>query len=181
MPTLDEVTTKSVEKVWTSPDGQRNIYKLTLNYKGSTLPVQTYSDAIAVVGWTGEVESYEKPGKFGPQTFVKQPQKEGYSGGRSSGGGGGSGYSKAPADPFTMYLSYAKDVAVALVAKTGKLDADEYKAVLDLVIAGGHSLFEGRPGNEEKPDVVAEVTDSAMESVDKLFDDDEEEKPWPKK
>lgn len=71
-------TTKSAESVWKSPDGQREIFSVKLDVGGKEFEAKTYSRDISQAGFTGEVESYEKPGQNGKpaQTFVKQAQKE---------------------------------------------------------------------------------------------------------
>jgi len=71
-----EVETKSAEQIWQSPDGQRVINKLTLDYQGKEFYAKTFSRDIAKVGWKGKVETYEKVGTKGSETFVKQPPKE---------------------------------------------------------------------------------------------------------
>lgn len=61
-----------------------------------------------------------------------------------AGGGSGfkSGVSKAPSDPFTMYLSYAKDIAVALIPSTKE---PKYTDIIDQVLVGAYALYNGRP------------------------------------
>jgi hypothetical protein len=139
------MTAKTVgsELAWQSPDGTRKIYKVTLDVNGQTAMANTYSEKISQVGWSGEVESYEKPGKgdFPAQTFVKQPQKEG--------GYGGGGRASRETDPFTMYLSYAKDLAIACVTE-GTFHENLYAILLEAVEAGGSQLYESRPGAEQK-------------------------------
>lgn len=76
MPIIENVTTTKSEQIWESPDGQRKIYALTLEFKGQQFKAKTYSNMIASEGWAGDVETYEKPTKQGSDTFVKQPQKE---------------------------------------------------------------------------------------------------------
>lgn len=82
----------------------------------------------------GTIEDSE----FGKK-FKKAYSPPANGGGKSFGGG------KAPFDQFTMYLSYAKDLAVALIDKTGALDKAAYAEVLADVAAGGYVLYEGRP------------------------------------
>lgn len=82
MPQL-QVTTRRAEQIWQSPDGQRTIYAVEMDSNGQTARAKTYSKAIATEGFSGEVETYEKAGRDGSETFVKQAQKEGgYGGGR---------------------------------------------------------------------------------------------------
>lgn len=162
-----QVTTKSAEQVWTSPDGKMTIFKVSLEMDGKTFGAKTYSKAIATEGWSGTVESYEKQGRNGAETFVKQPQKEG---GWSGGRGGGK-----PQDQFTMFLSYAKDLAVACIWD-GKFNEKVYTELLDAVSAGGAQLYASRPEAKAevaetakkafKPDVVHEVTDEDLDGLE---------------
>lgn len=158
MPVLENVITKISEQVWASPDGQRKIYKLGLEWQDKPVEAKTYSDQIATIGWQGTVETYEKPGRNGSETFVKQPPKEGggFGGGNTvrSGNPGNRGTS----DPFTMYLSYAKDITVALVAGAYALDAKaaaklDYSDLIDQTLVGAYALYNGRP--EAKADAAA--------------------------
>lgn len=141
------VTTKASREVWKSPDGQRTISEVILDYNGTEFKGKTYSNAIAVEGFSGEVETYEKQGKQGVETFVKQKAKEGgYS-------GGGKSFSKDK-DPFAMYLSYAKDIAIACVVNGAFANA-MYAEMLEAVSAGGEQLFNNKPGATSDP--VAEI------------------------
>ena len=58
--------------------------------------------------------------------------------------------SKAPFDSFTMYLSYAKDLAVCAVVD-GKFDTELYASVLDAVNTGAYVLYDNRPDAPDKP------------------------------
>jgi hypothetical protein len=182
MPTL-KVTTKAARSVWKSPDGQREIFEVLLDYNGQQVKGKTYSRDISVAGFTGDVESYEKEGKQGPETFFKQPAKE------FTPGGGGRGFSKPQSDPFTMYLSYAKDLAVASLVTTDKgivFDAGVYGELLDAVGAGGAQLFASRPNAtpevavtkpEELP-IINVDEPITLSELDKVFGPSEVEDPW---
>lgn len=154
-----EVTTKTAEQVWTSPDGKLTIFKIGLEYQGKPFDAKTYSKTVATVGWRGEVESYEKQGRNGPETFVKQPQKEG--------GWQGGGGAKREQDPFTMFLAYAKDLAIACTVSTDKgvvFDSGSYAELLDAVSAGGLQLYTSRPGAEKE-------INKTVENVKAIFGD----------
>jgi hypothetical protein len=175
MPTIS-VTTKSAKEVWRS--GDRAIHELALDYNGQLFKAKTYSNAIAKEGWSGEVETYEKQGRYGTETFVKQPQKA-YSGGGFQGGG------RAPADQFSMYMSYAKDLVSAFITLDGKVNMTEFKKALKATIEGGHLLYAARPGAEPQdgpePTPDAQVDTVAKELSEALGDDIEvvdEEGPW---
>lgn len=189
MPTFDVKTVES-KVVWQK--GDRTISEVLLDHAGQKVQAKTYSAAIAKVGFEGEVETYEKDGRNGTETFVKQAPKEDSrpsGGGRSNGGGGGK-----PQDPFTMYLSYAKDLVVALTQTTG-FTKEAYEVLLAATIKGGKALYNNRPDAEGTPtatavpvkteDTVYEPTDSDMEQLSAVFGDVEEytvdgekEAPW---
>lgn len=107
MPQL-KVTTKSANQVWASPDGQRKIYELNLEYEGKPVLAKTYSEAIATEGWEGTVDTYEKQGRTGIETFVKQPPKED---GQYGGKPGGRSYQ--PKDEKAIQAMWAISQAIA--------------------------------------------------------------------
>lgn len=177
MPIFEGVTVKAAEVVWKSPDGQRVLQKVTFNVAGQDMVAKTYSSDIPVVDWSGDIETYEKEGKFGSETYVRQAPKEGgFGGGSSSSAGtaspgtsGSRGNSQASKfDNFTMYLSYAKDLAVASIVD-GKLDDELYSRLLEAVSAGGEQLYDTRPGAEPKVDPGA-IT---MDEVNAVFGEGE--------
>lgn len=54
-----QVKTTHSEQVWQSPDGQKTIWEVTLKGEGGTeYKLKTYSEAIAQLGFEGNVESY---------------------------------------------------------------------------------------------------------------------------
>ena len=164
MPVINNVKTESAEKVWSSPDGQKTIFKVVLDVNGTKAEAKTYSGAVATVGFSGDVETYEKQGRNGTETFVKQPQKEGFTP-RSFGGG-----SKPSSDNFTMYLSYAKDLAVALQQTTG-FDQKAFDELLSAVSAGGKRLYESRVGAPtETVSAPTEKLDEVVTDIDEPLD-----------
>lgn len=169
MPQLEVKTTKS-EVMWKSPDGQRVIFKVSLSSDAGDVEAKTYSKDIAQEGWSGTVETYEKEGKFGSETFVKQPPKEGGFVPQGSPRTNASSGSSAKFDTFTMYLSYAKDLVVAQVEAGAKID---YESSIQLALAGGHQLYDGRPDAAPKTEAVDEVhpvdKEVNMEDLNKLF------------
>lgn len=174
MPQL-QVTTKTAEKVWSSPDGQRVIQKLTLDYNGQEVTAKTYSKAIAKPGWTGTVETYEKAGNNGVETFVKQPQSDANPyGGSAPSGATKPNYGK-PQDNYTMYLSYVKDIAVALI-NSDKYSVEQLNTIASDVADVGEAFYDVRPDNKETGNVVEKT------AVDKVFGQSdvlsEEDIPW---
>lgn len=168
-----QATTKQSKEGWRSPDGKIVSFDLILEVDGQEFKCQTYSKQIAEIGWSGEVETYEKKG----YTYVKQPQKEGWdnSGGgapRASGAGGG----RQPQDNFTMYLSYAKDIGIACI-KDGKFDDKLFSEVLEAVEAGGAQLFAGRPDAPVAKENTTSELDKVFEGAETV---EEEETPWDK-
>ncbi len=182
MPTMN-ATTKLSEKVWSSPDGQKTIYKITLDVDGQQVSAKTYSDAISQIGWSGTVETYEKEGRMGAETFVKQPPKEGsWSGGSGAGGGGGGGNylsktatgAKKDFDNFAMYMSYAKDLVVALQSTEG-FDKDKFVELLAATVEGGKLLYGKRPGGESADDAVDLNLSDSGQPLDKVTEPTKEE------
>lgn len=183
MPTL-RVTTKSANKLWTSPDGKIEMFELEMEWEGKTIQAKTYSKAIAAPGWSGEVESYDKDNKGTMETFVKQPPKEDGSYGGQGGMGGRNSGGRPMADPFTMYLSYAKDIVVAHIAAQTK---DGIGLSLDDSIAAtlmyGSQLFDGRPGADTAkvtlPEPQTTITTSPLGQVFNSGEPiPEEDDPW---
>lgn len=94
-------------------------------------------------------------------------------------------------DPFTMYLSYAKDLAVALIAQGAipgdKAFGDAYNAALAAAISGGKALYNKRPGAPAPPAPEplpeAPTLDKVVEDVfgdpAELLNQVEVELPWP--
>lgn len=171
MPNMN-VTTKSVEKVWTAPDGKMSIHKLVLDYNGKQFAAKTYSSAIATPGWSGEIETYEKQGRNGSETFVKQPQKEG--------GFRGGGAPARTQDTFTMYLSYAKDLVVAELAADRIPKTQKHNDLIQIILGTAYELYENRPDAPEKAtkDNVTEVfgeettvTDDEINQVDEAIEE----------
>jgi hypothetical protein len=194
MPILN-VTTKSSEVVWTSPDGQRTIYKLTLDYEGKPVAAQTFSKEIATEGWSGDVETYEREGKAGrpSQTFVKQPPKEGgtYGGGTQSGsqqtsqGSGGGRFQ--PKDEKAIKAMWSIGQAVQLystnpdaknaakVIEHVEVIAQELFAMVDRVKASENAPEAATNALDLEPttmplDEASPVTDEEMATINEIFD-----------
>lgn len=168
MPVLEHVTTRESRSVWRAPDGQREIFELLLEYQGQRFAAKSYSKDISVIGWTGSVETYEKPGKMGAptQTFVKQPPKEDGSYGPAA----QHSSTKLSADPFTMYLSYAKDITVALLAVSGVAAKSDYTDLIDQTITGAYALYEGRPEARAKHQEVMERRIDELKGDDPVYE-----------
>lgn len=152
MPTIENAKTISASQSWQSPDGKIKSYDVVFDISGKEFKAQTYSSVIAVVGWTGNIETYEKKG----YTYVKQPPKEDtYSGGSSK---------PKEVDPFTMYLSYAKDIVIALINSGDYTKAKVDQAFSD-TIKGGRALYERRPGAEESEarELASEVSELPLD------------------
>lgn len=143
MPILNGAKVTKTAQQWESPDGNRRIHQLTVSVDGVETLYKTFSDAIAVVGWEGDLEAYDKPNpKGGNDTFVKQHKED---------GGYGRGGGKPQQDPFTMYLSYSKDLVVALQMSTG-YEKEAFENLLKATINGGKALFDARPDAPHKED-----------------------------
>lgn len=179
MPKVSGKVTQS-KSVWRSPDGSREIFELMLDVDGKQFRAKTYSKDISQVGWSGEVETYEKQGRNGSETFVKQPPKE--SGWSSGGGRGFGGGQKIPVDNYTMYLSYVKDIAVALI--NGKAyTVERLNEIANDVATAGEMFYEMRPDNKDKvadvPATQDEIDGGISNAIDEVFfNDKQEEDPW---
>lgn len=179
MPQL-EITTKAAKSVWKSPDGQREIFELVMEYDGKDVNAKSYSKEIATEGWSGTVETYEKEGRNGLETFVKQPPKEGgfstRSGTSGSSGRGSYGAGK-PGDQFTMYLSYAKDLVVALQQTVG-YEEKAFKQLLAATVQGGSFLYANRPeatGSKPEAEKPAKEEDEQIDMtlINEMFKEEE--------
>lgn len=146
-------------------------------FEGEETPVEVSQKATTAAPKVGDVVegTIDTSGQYGPKFKKEYSQGGSFGASRGSSGAGGGKYQS---DPFTMYLSYAKDVAVASISD-GKFNADLYAEVLEAVETGGKMLYGSRPGAEEKStDVVPEKTSD--EDMKKDIDDffaDVEEKP----
>lgn len=178
--------------------GQMVSYKVL--FEGDTTPVEISQKATTPAPKEGDVVdgTIDTSGQYGPK-FKKEFNQGGFGGGFSGSASASTGQSsgfkaggKFQSDPFTMYLSYAKDVAVALIGSKNGYDAEKFAEVLDDVITGGKTLYGSRPGAEEadKPkdsreDVIPteeEVDNFLPPEISALFDKDEGTTPtdWPK-
>jgi hypothetical protein len=186
MPIL-QVTTKEAKQVWASPDGQRKIHEVILEWEGKSVKAKSYSDAIATVGFTGEVETYEKDGRNGIESFVKQAPKEGggYGSTNSSSGSPGQTSSKSsyqPKDEKGIKAMWAIGQAVQLyIAEFGS--AEKQPETIPVVQAYAEDLFalvdrvkasEGATEVEEAPkdeaDQIIDVTEELdMTKIDEVF------------
>ncbi len=158
MPQLNAKTVNSKE-IWSSPDRSKTIYEVTIEANGQKYVAKTYSNKISQVGWSGTVETYEKEGRNGHETFLKQPQQEG----RNYQGQSYQGKNSQPRSEFTMYLSYAKDLAVALI--NGGKSLDELPAIIEQVALEGKHLYSLREG---APDVSPTSSEPKYESIDDM-------------
>lgn len=76
-----QVKTTHSEQVWQSPDGEKTIWEVTLKGDGGNeYRLKTYSEAIAKLGFEGEVESYlNKRGERFVRQKMTQKARGGYS------------------------------------------------------------------------------------------------------
>lgn len=196
MPQLQGVTTKSIKQIWQSPDGQRTINEVTLDYQGKLFKANTFSNDIASIGWNGDVESYEKEGRSGSQTFVKQALKEGGWSGGGQGGQSGPPTTKpgyVPKDEKAIQAMWA--ISQSIAAHSGSADMDtadplsveayakELFAMVDRVKTGAEApaLADSVTGSDELVDADEPLDLSLMDEVlggtEKV---DSKETPWKK-
>jgi hypothetical protein len=184
MPKL-RATTLTAEQVWKSPDNTRKIWSLTMDVDGKTASAQTFSEAIATVGWSGEVETYER----GNNTFVKQPPKEdGYpprQGSQASTTGSGSSRNNyVPKDEKAIQAMWA--IGQANQAHQQVTPAGDFDGRLESVERLAQELFfmvdrvkattEDTPEKEAtSTEVVLDIFDTAEEAATQV---DVEDDPW---
>lgn len=188
MPQITGVTTKEVKHVWSSPDNSRHINEVTMDYNGKLFKANTFSDKIATEGWSGDVESYEKEGRNGSQTFVKQVPKEGgaYSGQTSTGGRTSGSY--VPKDEKAIQAMWA--IGQSIAALNDKVEdlqlvedySKELFAMVDRVKTGDSTSEQSYTvtGDDTVADADAPLDLSLMDEMlsgDKV---DEGETPWGK-
>jgi hypothetical protein len=101
---MPQSETKSVTEVWKAPDGNRVLYEVVLEVNGKLVKVKTWSEKVATVGFKGDLESYQKEGRDGTDTFVKQKPKE-----------GGFGGQRQPKDEAAIKAMFAIKAAIAIV------------------------------------------------------------------
>lgn len=131
-------------------------------------------------------------GQYGPK-FKKDYGGGNFQKGSSAGStaysaGTASGKGKFDNDPFTMYLSYAKDLVVALQETSG-YEKEKFEQLLSATISGGKALYNARPGatppEEAKPaptDASGNVDDLVGNQIDAFLGAGKqltgEEDPW---
>lgn len=106
--------TISSQQIWQKDD--RILWEVAFD---DGLKAKTWSKAISVVGWEGQLEQYTKQNNRGEtEVFVKQPQKEGFRGGAS------------PRDNDIIRAQWAigQAVAVELVKNPEKMDMANVEA-----------------------------------------------------
>lgn len=154
--------------------GQMISYKLKL--EGVDTPVELGQKTTTPAPQTGGTlnGTIDTSGQYGPK-FKKENAQ--FGGGFTSSPQSSNGQSESPrtnsgsisskfgGDQFTMYLSYAKDLAVALVETKEGFTTDKYGELLEEVTAGGKTLYNDRPGAEPKasPAVADEGTQLSVD------------------
>ena len=129
--------------------GTMKSYKLKLT--GELDPVELSQKATTPAPTVGTVLNGNiEDGQYGKK-FKKDFQANGTTP-RSFGGG-------APKDSYTMYLSYAKDILIAMLESKAGFDEAQYGVLLSAVSNGGDTLYEARPDAkvESKPIEVKPV------------------------
>jgi len=177
--------------------GEMVSYKLRFNEVDTIVELgQKPSTDAPVVGQTLE-GTIDMSAAYGPK-FKKDFQQTGFPNQSSSTTSGTSQATKGSfnSDPFTMYLSYAKDIALLdkLYDAKGNFNEALYSEILEAVKTGANVLYGGRPGGEpsseaNKPQDVPPKDDWAdnpidISKLDELFPGSEPvdaEEPFPSK
>lgn len=173
-----KVKVVATKQLWQSPDGNRTIYEVEMEYNGQRFKAKTYSAAIASVGFEGDVESYKKQGKQGEETFIKQQPKEGFTQGgqQAQSGRGYSGNTKDEAAIKAMWaIDKAKDMVLATLGDNPKdaamllaieVNAQELFAMVDRIKVGIPAPEV--PAAPANPDVVYEPVEGEPITLDDL-------------
>lgn len=141
-------------KTYDSKYGQMKQYKVKFDGVAEAVSIsQKATSPAPVVGstLTGSIQDTEYGKKF---------KKEYNQGGFSGGSGGFKG--KSQSDNFTMFLSYAKDLAVTMLQLDGEINDKKFEKVLEQVANAGTYLYEHRPGQ-----TPAEITGGEEINLDK--------------
>lgn len=190
-----KTTTKQSSSVWKSPDGSREIFEVAMDYEGQPVKAKTYSKDIATVGWEGTVDTYEKEGRNGSETFVKQPPKEGgwVGGSTQPGTSGGIRSSYQPKDDKAIQAMWAIGQSIAAHNGCEGLDASDlasveaYAVEVNAMVARvkGEDSTDTTAPEQTKDVVVDDIPDGPIDlsDINDIFPDNEviQEKPWPPK
>lgn len=165
MPRLHVRTTDS-KQIWASPDGQRKIYDLRLEYNGKLVKAKTYSHSIAAINWEGEVDLYEKDGRNGLETFVKQPPKN-TDGAEVGSKPASQGQAFKGKDEKAIQAMWAIGQAVQTVSRLPfdeKQALDEYMSIIE---THAQSLYAMVPRVK-----ASENTGISVEDIERVFNDE---------
>lgn len=153
---------------YSSKFGDMKSYKVALDGPdvAPDEPIEISRKASSPAPQAGDsLEGHIEDGQYGKK-FKQDYNSGGFSGGTKASGGSKVG------DPFAMYLSYAKDIAVAMLDKDHKLDEGQYGLVLAAVIAGGQTLYEGKdklPQTAVKAPTDTVIQGEAIDFPEDLF------------
>lgn len=173
MPILKDVTTKSSDLIWTSPDGERELYKVDLEYEGKPFSAKTYSKAIIDDNFRGDVELEERPGKKGIETFVKQAPKEN-SGYNPTAGSKPAGNHYQPRDDSHIKAQWAIGQAMSLVT----LETLDYRIIESIAIELFTMVDRVKNSEPLEHEVPKDGDTEEVKGLDEIFKDIEPEKPW---
>lgn len=153
-------------KEYTSKFGDMKNYRVQLS--GETDMVNINQKAATPAPLVGDVlNGTIEEGQYGKK-FKKEYNPSGGPGLRSGG--------SKPFDSFSMYLSYAKDIAVALLATKEGFSEEKYAELVGAVAAGGAQLYESRPEASLVPGTAKETpreVGTLAKQVDEVFNTDQ--------
>lgn len=188
MPEL-QMTTKTAKEVWRSPDGQRVLYQLGLEYQGKPVTAKTYSREVATPGWSGVLQTREEQGKYGVETFVRQPPKENVpssTGQTAQGGTARSGYTPKDEKAIQAMWAIGQAVQVTIATYKGKDPSGTIEALAKELFVMVDRVKVGAEPLPEEPDEIIPVTDDPVDlsmavdlsQVEAVFGPAEKEEPW---
>jgi hypothetical protein len=178
MPILNDVETVDSKIIWQK--GDRTIYEVELEYQGNPFKAKSYSDRVAAIGFTGDVEVYDKQGQRGSEQFVRQAPKENAAP-ASSGTSTAARPAYQPKDEKAIQAMWAISQAIALSTATVKENA-----TLEHVYNNAAELFsmvdavKNSDTKQAQLDIVQEVPEGpvSLDEIDALFKSDMDDKPW---
>lgn len=154
---------------WQSPDGQKKLWAVTVEVNGRQLAAKTWDQALSVVGYSGEIEAYEKQDKRGNlETWVAPPRAQ-QSGGYQARSGG----DYKPKDETAIKAMWAIGQAVECIGS----DLAQIETYAHELFAMVERIKAGKP--VETPTVAEPVTSELNSLFGGAETVSDESSPWP--
>lgn len=139
----------------------------TVKFQEMQMPVHIGRKVTSKPPVIGEIleGTVDMSGQYGPkfkQTYDQNAPRPAGSGGYSGGGSA----KKFDGDNYTMYLSYAKDIAIACVG-IGSLDT--FEKLIEAADKGAKVLYAGRPGAAPETPSDSAPDQLSMDNLHEIF------------